>query len=102
MCPLPPDNCPPDGDVVVGFRPGALALSDTKGADDLAVTVITVESLGEEKNTAMWTARVDPRERVSPGDQITLRFDLDAFIHDGYRVSRTLSAPVSAGREKTS
>jgi multiple sugar transport system ATP-binding protein len=103
-CPLPQANCPPDGDVVVGFRPGALTLSPgiAEIADEarLEVTVITVESLGDEKNvlflppfevpevagesrvetelTAMWTARVDPQERVSPGDQITLRFDLDA------------------------
>jgi multiple sugar transport system ATP-binding protein len=103
-CPLPQGNCPPDGDVVVGFRPGALTLSDSRSDSDLTVTVITVESLGDEKNvlflppfevpevanptkqvetelTAMWTARVDPQKRVSPGDEITLRFDLEAAYY---------------------
>jgi multiple sugar transport system ATP-binding protein len=107
-CPLPQSNCPPDGDVVAGFRPSALALStqtgDTAHEARLTVTVITVESLGDEKNvlflppfevpevangpqrletelTAMWTARVDPQARVSPGDHISLCFDLDAAYY---------------------
>ena len=70
----------------------------------LVVTVITVESLGDEKNvlflppfqvpevanpaqqvetelTAMWTARLDPQQRVGPGDHITVRIDLDTAYY---------------------
>jgi multiple sugar transport system ATP-binding protein len=104
-CPLPQGNRPPDGDVVVGFRPAAMPLiedhEDTPAR--IAVDVITVESLGDEKNllflppfdvpdvanpsrtetelTAMWTARVDPQARVLPGDKVVLRLDLDAACY---------------------
>jgi len=100
QCPLPQQV--PDGDIVVGLRPQAMSLTDD--ADDtparISVDVITVESLGDEKNvlflppfevpdvanpsrvetelTGMWTARVDPHARILPGDKVTLRLDIDA------------------------
>jgi multiple sugar transport system ATP-binding protein len=97
----PPPRALPEGDVVVGLRPAALAL--TADGDDparISVAVITVESLGDEKNvlflppfevpdvanpsrvetelTTMWTARVDPQAKITPGDKIQLRLDLNA------------------------
>jgi multiple sugar transport system ATP-binding protein len=91
-------------DVIVGLRPSDVNLVDEiRGATDARITVrvVTVESLGDEKNilflppfevpdvtgeaggaetelTAMWTANVDPRASVGPGETVAVTLDLGA------------------------
>jgi len=90
-------------EVIVGLRPSALALlepGDGPGVPRISIGVISVESLGDEKNvlflppfevpdvvgqqraqetelTAMWTARVDPDAEIFTGQEVTLRLDLE-------------------------
>jgi len=95
--------------VIVGLRPGALALlgaADNAEVPRISVTAISVESLGDEKNvlflppfevpevlgpraeaetelTAMWTGRVEPDAAVFTGQEVTLRLDLEqAYFFD--------------------
>jgi sn-glycerol 3-phosphate transport system ATP-binding protein len=78
----------PDGDVVFGFRPEALALaSDPSGRGVVGLDVDLVESLGNETLVhgtidapagARVTARLGPRERPAPGTRIALQLDLAA------------------------
>ncbi|NUT34336.1 MAG: sn-glycerol-3-phosphate ABC transporter ATP-binding protein UgpC [Hamadaea sp.] len=98
-----------DRRVIVGLRPGAMALLDADdgpGTPRISVAAISVESLGDEKNvlflppfevadvvggrpegesdlTAMWTARVEPDAPVFTGQEVTLRLDLEqAYFFD--------------------
>jgi multiple sugar transport system ATP-binding protein len=88
-------------ELIVGFRPHAMALACGSGTGStMPITVVTVESLGSEKNilflppfevpdvvgdtgtetelTAMWTANVDPDADISIGQEIVLGLDLAA------------------------
>jgi len=90
-------------EVIIGLRPTALALLEPADGPDvprISVGIISVESLGDEKNvlflppfevpdvvgqqaaqetelTAMWTARVDPDAEIFTGQETTLRLDLE-------------------------
>jgi multiple sugar transport system ATP-binding protein len=95
--------------VIVGLRPGSLALAgddDPADAPHICVGAISVESLGDEKNVlflppfevpdvvgdpqqaeselrSMWTARVDPDAEIFTGQEVTLRLDLEhAYFFD--------------------
>jgi multiple sugar transport system ATP-binding protein len=110
--------------VVVGLRPGALALlepDDGPQTPRICIAAVSVESLGDEKNvlflppfpvaevvgrrdaeselTAMWTARVDPDAAVFTGQAVTLRLDLaQAYFFDaesGLAIDRA-AQPVGA------
>jgi sn-glycerol 3-phosphate transport system ATP-binding protein len=78
----------PDGVVVLGFRPEALALAPgPSGRGVFGLDVDLVEPLGNETLVhgtidapcrARITARLRPRERPSPGTRIALQLDLAA------------------------
>ena len=89
-------------EVYFGLRPHNLSLVDDRdGVPRMAVTAVTVESLGHEKNvlflppfhvaepaasaptgeselTAMWTAAVQPTAELRAGSRATLSMDLAA------------------------
>jgi multiple sugar transport system ATP-binding protein len=98
-----------DRGIVVGLRPGQLALPDDRSGPRLTCRAVTVESLGSEKNLlfepsfaattprlptrtqpsgesaagALWTARLDANAAVRTGDVVELAVDLSgAYFFD--------------------
>ncbi len=109
--------------LVIGVRPHALDLApdtDPAAPGIIAVTAVSVESLGSEKNVlflppfdvpqvadnaaaaeselaTMWTANVDPDATVNTGQRIALRLDLDAAYFFDARTGLAVPQLVPAG-----